>query len=104
MSTYSIERSIDLWEEKYLRELECHMLKLKQQMAHELAEAFFRDWHDKPFTRHPETGMLTLRFTATIVEDAELDRIERRAEAVGRAEQRRRDERSRPYGLDEVYE
>lgn len=32
------------------------MLELKRKMASELADAFFRDWRDKPFTRDHLSG------------------------------------------------
>lgn len=102
MAQYEIQRSIDLSEERFVPDH--HKMLLKQQMARELADAFLRDWGDKPFTRDCMTGKLALRFTATIVEDAEVDRIRRDAVTHGIRTQRQVEERNRPYGLDEVYE
>ncbi len=105
---YSVEESIPLNEEHYMLStsgLEFFKERAKHRMAQTLATAFMENFiAGEDFKRDPSTGLLTLWFSASILDHSQIQRIREHHEALGRTHQRAIEERNRPYGLDEVYE
>lgn len=107
MTVYAIQRSIPLAEERFVcapEEMSQFQYMLKRRMVTELAAAFMEAFGSKEFTRDKFTGELTLRFTAQIMEDAQLERLEARAERRARKAQKDADDAAIPYGLDQSCE
>lgn len=107
MSQYVITRSIDRdqeWVAEKAGSLNDMLFREKELATKQLARSLMQDFGSKEFTRDRMTGMLTISFYLTVMEDSEVDRIRRDAVCVGRQAGREEARRDAPYGLDEVYE
>lgn len=107
MSQYAIKRSIER-EQEWLAEktgtLNDMLFREKEAATRQLARSLMQDFGSKEFVRDRMTGMLTINFHLTVMEDSEVDRIRRNAASVGKQAGREEARRDAPYGLDEVYE
>lgn len=107
MSQYAIKKGVshdEEWAAERAGALDHLLHRYKEQAIQDLARLLMNDFGSKEFVRDPMTGMLTINFWLTAMEDSEVDRIRRNAISVGRRAGHEEARRAAPYGLDEVYE
>jgi len=107
MSQYAIKKEVTRDEEWFAERtggLDDLLHRYKERAIQDLAAMLMHNFGSKEFVRDPMTGMLTVDFYLTAMEDSEVDRIRRNAISVGRRAGHEEARRAAPYGLDEVYE
>lgn len=103
-SRFAISSRVDPLEERALGgDIEFIKMRMKHRMIHDLAATMIEQWGQKEPTRDPFTGALVLTFDVQLAEDSDIERWQSIGRIEGRAQQRRIDRESLPYGFDEVY-